>query len=466
MANEQQFHEQSVTEVKEMRLSIGQKLCFGAGDWLNTMTYGMIAAFLMAFLTDNMLVPMGAVALIMSLSKVWDAVNDPLIGIAIDKSRSKHGVYRPWLIRMMVPFAITNILLWVPISKWGNAPKITYVAIVYCAYMVFFTAYHIAYGSLAGTMTQNTEDRGQLFGFRLGFSQLMFWGMSTAWIPMVAAFGKNGNPWATFIVATIFTVPGFIFAVLLFKVSREVVEPPKSTKLPAKQLGLFVVKNPALIMTMLGQFVNGIYSYGRQAVQIYYFTYYAGNVGLFTVYNFISIGCGIAGPFTAPLIQKAFGNKGKAVALGCIGSGALFIVMYWINAGTNPVLFFILAGISGYFNGIVMASVYACMLDTIEVGELKTGIRASAFAVSLCHFANKLGMAISTGVVGAMLAGAGFVANQAQNAQVLGLINGWFTYIPGIIGVVIGIIFLFYKLSTKKYYEILTELKEKHGITE
>ena len=171
-------HKQTVTEVKESRLSVKQKVLFGMGDYLNTITYGMISAFLMAFLTDTLLIPMAAVTAIMSLSKLWDAINDPVIGVIIDKSRSPKGVYRPWLIRMMVPFALSNILLWLPIGHWSTSAKITVVSIVYCLYMVFFTAYHIAYGSLGGAMTQNTDDRGSLYGYRLGTSQLLFWLMT------------------------------------------------------------------------------------------------------------------------------------------------------------------------------------------------------------------------------------------------------------------------------------------------
>ena len=155
------------------------------------------------------------------------------------------------------------------------------------------------------------------------------------------------------------------------------------------------------------------------------------------------------------------GNKGRIVALGAIGSGALFVAMNFINAGTNPLLFYIFAGVSGYFNGLIMAAVYACMLDTIEVGQYKTGIRASAFAVSLCHFANKLGMTISTAGVGAVLAALGFAANQTQNGDVLFWINGFFTWLPGVIGIVVGVGFLFYKLNRERYYEILAKLKEK-----
>ena len=130
-------HKQTVTEVKESRLSVKQKVLFGMGDYLNTITYGMISAFLMAFLTDTLLIPMAAVTAIMSLSKLWDAINDPVIGVIIDKSRSPKGVYRPWLIRMMIPFALSNILLWLPIGHWSTSAKITVVSIVYCLYMVW-----------------------------------------------------------------------------------------------------------------------------------------------------------------------------------------------------------------------------------------------------------------------------------------------------------------------------------------
>ena len=95
------------------------------------------------------------------------------------------------------------------------------------------------------------------------------------------------------------------------------------------------------------------------------------------------------------------------------------------------------------------------------MGQLKTGIRASAFAVSLCHFANKLGMTLSTAGVGAVLAALGFAANQTQNAAVTGWINNFFTWAPGIIGVAVGIAFLFYKLDRESYYQVLEQLKAR-----
>ncbi len=163
-----------------------------------------------------------------------------------------------------------------PIAQWGNGAKITFISIIYCLYMVFFTAYHIAYGSLGGAMTQKTDERGSLYGYRLGTSQLLFWLVSILWLPVIGLFTKGGMALdkATFLTALIMTAPGLIFAVLLFKNSREVVPPPESTKLPAKDLLHFISQNPALIMCMLGQFVNGIYAYGRNTVMMYYFTYY------------------------------------------------------------------------------------------------------------------------------------------------------------------------------------------------
>lgn len=111
---------QSVQEVREQRLSVGTKAIFSMGDYLNTVTYGMIAAFLMAFLTDTIMIPMAAVTAIMSLSKLWDAVNDPIIGVIIDKSRSRWGVYRPWVLFGAIPFAISNIIIWAPIGHWEH----------------------------------------------------------------------------------------------------------------------------------------------------------------------------------------------------------------------------------------------------------------------------------------------------------------------------------------------------------
>jgi sugar (glycoside-pentoside-hexuronide) transporter len=455
----------SVSKIKEKRLSIPIKTVFGLGDWLNTMTYGIMGTFLMFFYTDVVIIPIGVVTTVMALSKLWDAINDPVIGVIIDKSRSRWGVYRPWLLFGSIPFALVAILIFFPAPSWSMNGKIIWFSVLYMIYMVVFTIYHIAYGALGGTMTQNSDDRGSLFGYRLGSSSAMYWVLSTLFIPLVLLLSSKGLErhtsylWAV----SIFTLPGILFAGIIFIKCREVVKPPKSTKMPFKDMVKIVSANPPLIMTMIGQFVCGIYQTGRGTVMIYYFTYFVKDIGMLSLYTAISMGIGIIGPFTAPLISEKIGNKGRTVVLGAFVDGVCFILMFFINPATNIVLFFVLAAIAGYFQGLITASVYACMLDTIELGQLNTGIRASAFIVSLCHFSNKLGMTIITAVTGGILGFLGYVANAEQNANVLMAMNVIFTLAAGIIGIGLGIMFMFYKLDRKAYYDVLEKLKLKEA---
>lgn len=451
-----------VEQIRSQRLSTPIKAVFGMGDWLNTMTYGMMGAFLMYFYSDVIVIPLGVVTTVMSLSKLWDAINDPVIGIIIDKTRSRWGVYRPWLLFSSIPFAIIAILCFAPTGNWGSSASTTWFVVIYMLYMVVFTMYHIAYGALGSAMTQNPDDRGSLFGYRLGSSQAMYWVLSSTFLPLVGLISSRmgmETQWAYFISACIFTLPGIIFAAVIFAKCKEVVPPPKSTKMPFKSMVNVVAKNPPLLMAMAGQFVCGIYQTGRSTVMMYYFTYFVENMAMFSIYNLIGVGCGILGPFTAPYLQAKFGNKGRVVALGGIVAGLCFSLMFWVNPMNNVGLFLVLAGIGGYFQGLISASVYACMLDTVEYGQWKTGVRASGFIVSLCHFANKVGMTIVTAGAGGLLAALGYVANQSQNPQVLSAINIIFTIGSGVIGIALGIMFLFYKLDRDTYYDILEKLK-------
>ena len=457
----------SIEDVKRDKLTFGTKISFGLGDWLNTMTYGLMAAFLMFFYSDIIIMPIAVVATIMSLSKFFDAITDPICGVLIDKTRSKHGVYRPWLIYSALPFALVAIAIFAPIAGWNYNAQIAYFTILYLIYTVVFTVYHIAYGALGGTMTQNPDDRGSLFGYRLGFSQAMFWLLSSTFIPLAGIISANGTAmhpqYGWFFAAAIFVLPGIIFAFTLFKKSKEVVQPPKTTKMPFKSMIQVVSKNPPLMMTMFGQLANGIYGMGRMTVQMYYFEHFVGNIALFSVFNLISIGCGIAGPFTAPLLQKWIGNKGWVVTIGAGISGIMMTLMFFISPATNLVLFFVLAAVAGYTMGLVSASLYACMLDTIELAQLNTGLRASAFIVSMCHFSNKVGMTISTAGVGGVLAVLGYTAGVQQSEAVLSGINIMFTVFPGIFSLIVAFVFLFYRLNRDRFYEVLQQLKDKEA---
>jgi sugar (glycoside-pentoside-hexuronide) transporter len=456
----------AVSQIKEKRLSVPTKVIFGLGDWLNTMTYGMMGAFLMYFYTDIIVIPMGVVTTIMALSKLWDAANDPVIGVIIDKSRSRWGVYRPWLLFGSIPFAVIAILVFFPTGNWTSTGKIVWFSTLYAIYMVVFTIYHISYGALGGAMTQNPDDRGSLFGYRLGSSSAMYWILSSTFILLTGfltrKFGMTTQV-SYFTAAAVYSLPGIAFAVIIFFKCKEVVKPPESNKMPFKDMVRVVATNPPLVMTMLGQFVCGIYQTGRGTVMIYYFTYFVKNMGLFSIYNAIALSVGILGPFTAPFISEKIGNKGRTVSLGAGVCGVCFILMFFINPSTNLVLFIALASIAGFFQGLISASVYACMLDTIELSQLNTGLRAGAFIVSLCHFSNKLGMTIITAGSGAILAVLGYVANADQNPNVLMAINVIFTLAAGIIGLGLAVMFLFYKLDRNTYYGILEKLKLKEA---
>lgn len=454
---------QSLQNVKQNHLSFGVKLSYGLGDYLNTMTYAMIGAFLMPFLTDVLLVPIGFVTALMAISKLWDAVNDPIIGVIVDKSRSRWGVYRPWILFISVPLVCVAVSMWAPIADWSERSKIIYVSAAYCLYTVVFTAHHIAYGSLAGAITQNPDERGQLNGFRLANNQIMRLILLTFFLPYInflsERFGLRLDR-AYCLAAATLILPGILCAVNLFKRTREVVKPPKSNKLPAADLARFVFQNPALLLCMFGQLVMGVYMVGRDSVMLYFFRYAIQDESLYPIYSFISVGCAILGPITAPILMAKLGNKGRVVTIGAGGAGILYVVLFFINPLESSVMFFIVAGLSGYLSGMIYASLFACMLDTVEYGQLKTGIRASAVAVSMCHFSNKIGMTLSTAGVGAVLGALGFMPNVAQNANVVFWIRSFFTWAPGVIGIVLGLTFLFYKLDRDAYYKVLAQIEQ------
>ena len=449
---------------KESHLPFSVKLSYGLGDYLNTMTYAMIGAFLMPFLTDVLLIPIGFVTALMAISKLWDAINDPIVGVLVDKSRSRWGVYRPWILFVSVPLACVAIAMWAPISHWSESAKIIYVSAAYCLYTVVFTAHHIAYGSLAGAITLNTDERGKLNGFRLANNQIMRLVLLTFFLPYINFLSNQFNlriDRAYCLAAATLIIPGILCAVNLFKRTKEVVLPPKSNKLPFSDLTKFVFQNPSLLLCMFGQLVMGIYMVGRDSVMLYFFRYAIQNEALYPFYSFISVGCAILGPITAPLIMEKLGNKGRVVTIGALGAGIFYVIMFFINPVTNSALFFTLAGISGYLSGMIYVSLFACTLDTVEYGQLKTGIRASAVAVSMCHFSNKVGMTLSTAGVGAILGYLGFVPNVMQNGQVVFWIRSFFTWAPGVVGIVLGLIFLFYKLDRDTYYKVLGQIEQK-----
>ena len=193
----------------------------------------------------------------------------------------------------------------------------------------------------------------------------------------------------------------------------------------------------------------------------HYFKYVQGNEKLMSIYNLVGLLPLVAGCYLFKAWYQKDGNKGRVTAYGCIGAGLAMIIMRFTSPVTSPVPFYILCAVSKFFEGVLASGIYGVIPDTVEYGELKTGVRNDGFLSAFISLGNKFGIAIGSSGVGAILAVLGFKANMSQTPIVLQTINNFFTMFPGLLSVGCGIIFLFYKIDRNTFHSILQQLESR-----
>lgn len=446
------------TDVKVPFIS---KIAYGMGDVGCNFSWMFVGNFLMIFYTDVFGIGMSAVAGLMLFSRFWDAINDPIIGGLSDKTHSRWGRYRPWLLIAAPLTALVLMLSFWAHPEWSAASKILYMAVTYCVLVLGYTCVNIPYGTLCGAMTQNIEERAQINTFRSVSAMVAIGVINIITVPLIAALGNGSDKRGYLLVAVIY---GCIFAachIFCFAKTKEVIDIPEKQKISIKTQLAAVVKNRPYLIAVAGQFLFGVTLYGRNADALYYFTYVEGNKALFSTYSLCIIISSIIGAACFPLLFRLTNNKGRSASIFALLTGISMFSMYFFSIGNSPIPFYVFSCLAQFFFSGFNTAIYAIVPDCVEYGEWKTGLCNDGFQYAFISLGNKIGMAIGTSVLAAVLGACGYMANQQQNEVVLAVIKHSFTTIPGILWIITSIVLFFYRLNRKSYQKIVIEIQER-----
>ena len=435
------------------------KIAYGMGDVGCNFSWMFVGNFLMIFYTDVFGIGMSAVASLMLFSRFWDAINDPIIGGLCDKTKTRWGRYRPWLLFAAPITALILILTFWAHPQWNDTSKIVYMAVTYCLLVLGYTCVNIPYGTLCGAMTQHMDERAQINTSRSVSAMIAIGIINIITIPLINTLGDGNAQRGYLLVAVLY---GVVFAachIFCFAKTKEVVEVPVAQKFPLRVQLKAILKNKPYLLALIGQILFGFILYGRNADMLYYFTYVEGNSALFSAYSLAIIIPSIVGAASFPYVFRLTKNKGWSASVFAFGTGVTMVALYFFSAVTSPVEFYTFAALSQLFFSGFNTAIYAIIPDCVEYGEWKTGIRNDGFQYAFISLGNKVGMALGTSFLALVLGMNGYVSNAVQNEEVISIMRHSFSTIPGALWILTAVVLIFYKLNKKIYNRIVRIVK-------
>lgn len=455
------------------KLTLKEKVGYGFGDAAASMFWKLFSMYLMFFYTDIFGISAAVVGTMFLVTRIWDASFDPFVGILADRTQSRWGKFRPYLLWMMIPFGILGVLMFFT-PELSSTGKIIYAYVSYSLMMMVYSLINVPYASLMGVMTSDGKERTTLATYRMIFAfsgSFLVLGLAE---PLVDIFSKMSgstiNLQAGWLYAAIvFALIAMLFFFICFSWTRERVKQvieKTSLKLDLKDLW---ANRPWFILLGAGVaviFFNSI----RDGAAIYYFKYYVTTqdafqinslkltITLSSMYFVIGQAANIIGVILAIPVSSKFGKKGTFMSAMFIAT-ILSIFFYFIDR-SNTSLIFATQFLISLCAGITLPLIWSMYADAADYSEWKTKRRATGLVFSASSMSQKFGWTIGGALTGWLLGFYGFHANVLQTEAAQNGIRMMLSFFPAI-GTLLGVLFMFiYPLNETKMKTITTDLSQ------
>ncbi|MTV81671.1 MFS transporter [Secundilactobacillus folii] len=440
------------TSFKE-KLGFTDYVGFGFGDMAVNFTFASLGMFVVFFYTDVVGISAGIIGTLMLFSRSFDGIIDLVIGGLVDKTHSRWGKTRPWLLFGAIPFALLTISIFAVPANWSETAKVIYIFLSYNILMIAFSSIAIPYGTLNSLVTRDQHQRETFNLFRMFMAQIGVLIVTNATMPMVNFFGNKQVSWV--ITYTILSAISVVLLMIVFKSQKERVQVSATAKIPLKTSLKAIGKNKYWWIATIFFIIYSIGYALNQGSTIYYAKYILHNdglVGILTMGYLIPVLIGFV------VISKLFSKYGKTriMLYGSLVSIAGYLIT--LIAPSNFEIVMIAQIIKGFGQGPLLGGVWAMFPDTIEYGEWKTHVRIEGLLYSGGSLGQKIGVGLGTALTGWVLAWGhynGALANQSVSA--INSIYQLFIYIPIIIYILQIIMLRMYDLD-KKYPKIMRDL--------
>ena len=456
------------------KLKLKEKIGYGFGDAASSMFWKLFSMYLMFFYTDVFGISATLVGTMFLVTRIWDAAFDPFVGILGDRTETRWGKFRPYLLWVAIPFGIIGVLTFTTPS-FSPSGKVIYAFITYSLMMMVYSMINVPYASLMGVMTSDGKERTTLATFRFIFAfggSLLVLALAE---PLVSIFSNKGaHPqfgWQ--MAAVLFALLAVFFFWLTFYWTRERIKPVTETTSLKDDLKDLFRNKPWFILLGAGIaaiFFNSI----RDGAAIYYFKYYILTQGAFSInafkltisfsslYFVLGQAANIGGVLLAKPVSDQIGKK-NTFMIAMLLAAVFSIIFYWLDR-SNIVLIFVFQFLISINAGIIFPLVWSMYADAADYSEWKTGRRATGLVFSASSMSQKFGWTIGGALAGWLLGYYGFKANVVQTIEAQTGIRMMLSFFPAI-GTLVGAFFmLIYPLKESFMLQIESELAERRNL--
>lgn len=430
------------------------KIGYGSGDIAGNCVYQLLTSFVMIYLTDTVGLDMGVIGTLMALSKVFDGVTDFFFGRMIDKTHTKMGKARPWMLWPYIGCSVALVACFAVPMDWNQGAQYIFFFITYTLLnAVFFTANNIAYASLTALITKNTHERVQLGSFRFIFAFGASMLIQYFTIDMVNVFGGGAIGWRA--AAIVYAVVGLVtntVSTLSVKELPDADDEMEEERTEEHKISFFtsiklLIKNKYYIIICFTYIMTQIYA-SVIGIGIYYMKYILGDEGYFSDFALAINIPMVLGLIALPFVIKKIGGMYKLNILGyllaIIGRVGVMFAAY---AGSIP-LMLVFTAIATLGIAPLQGDMNALIASCSEYTTLTTGQRLDGMLYSCSSLGIKIGGALGTAVCGWLLDAAGYVENAVQTASAINMLKFLYLWAPIILCVAIVGLLSFLKVES------------------
>ncbi|MFA6812723.1 MAG: MFS transporter [Bacteroidaceae bacterium] len=480
---------------------MGEKIGYSMGDGSANLIFQMMMMFQLFFYTDVFGIRATTAGMILLVARIFDAFVDPAVGILADRTNTRWGKYRPWLIWTAIPFAVFFILAFTTpdLSERG---KIIYAGVTYTLLMSIYSFNNTPYSSLGGVMTSDIKERTSISSIRFVTATIATFVVQGLTLPLVSKFGKGNPQRGWLLTVSLFAAVGVVLMLITFFSTKERITPPVGQKTSVKQDFKDLTKSrPWKSMFVLTLFLFTTLAMWNSSMS-YYFNYFVDKTALFDFLknfglvsmdgqmigfwqHFLNAFGLIALPDHSNVFAvgfSLFNMMGQIITLGgvillsgylsniygkrnvfaiCLALTAAFTLLFFFVDSRNIGLIFFISIFRNLAYSVTIPLLWAMMGDVADHSEWVNHRRATGFVFAGIVFALKAGLGLGGAICGAIVDSFGFVPNAIQTTSAITGIRLTSSIIPSITFLIGTIALLFYPITKKLNEKIQFELEQR-----